>query len=83
MTVRQTAATPQSFKNPGTALEMKLTKLNGTANGSLIWNLAELAPRTASVEGVVIKAVVKEASDPRETVASAVKLDRTLSIGQK
>jgi len=81
MTVRQTAAT-QAFQNPGTALPLKLTKLNGKANGSLTWDLAELAPRAARIESVVVKAVVQEATDPRETVASAVKLDRTLAIKQ-
>lgn len=83
LTVQQ-AATPQRFLNPGTQRMLKLTTLNGSATGSLSWDLNELSPRAANLDASAIKGVQHRPNDrSKEPVGIIIKTDRTIHVANK
>lgn len=46
--VRQTAS-PQTFQNPGTTMDVKLTEYSAKGAGRITWDLTRLLPRSAKV----------------------------------
>jgi hypothetical protein len=78
LAVQQTA-TPQPFLYPPTQRMLKLTSWNGSATGSLRWNLNELSPRAANLDAGAIKA----AQDSKKPVGIMFKTDRTIRVIEK
>ena len=78
---RQTAD-KHRFKSPGKLEEMTLVSLNGIGTGTTTWDLTQLTPRAAEVEGNVVKGVLQELMKEgvKQDVQTAVGTVRTLSI---
>jgi len=83
--LRQTAAR-QQFQTPGLALTQKLNLLSAKADGSLAWDLTELAPRAADLSANVLKAAEqppKNPNKPTEKVEVIINAQRALKITEK
>ena len=80
----QQSAAPQPFSNPGIAIINQLKLLGAEANGSLDWDLTQLAPRAADLSSNVLKSVDQPTSDPENpTVEVIVKASRALKYGAR
>jgi hypothetical protein len=80
----QQSAAPQSFSNPGIAIVNQLKLLGAEADGSLDWDLTQLAPRAADLSANVLKSMDQTTTDPENpSIEVIVKASRALNIIQK
>ncbi|MFW2387836.1 MAG: hypothetical protein ACN4G0_05845 [Polyangiales bacterium] len=78
-TQAQQTAAPQAFNNPGIAIVNQLKLLGAEADGSLDWDLTQLAPRAADLSSNVLKSVDQPTKDPKNpTIEVIVKASRAV-----
>ncbi|MGB5545607.1 MAG: hypothetical protein WBM74_03470 [Polyangiales bacterium] len=76
----QQSAAPQSFSNPGIAIVNQLKLLGAEADGSLHWDLTQLAPRAADLSANVLKSADQPTNDPKNpSIEVIVKTSRAVN----
>lgn len=76
----QQSAAPQSFSNPGIAIVNQLKLFGAEADGSLDWDLTQLAPRGADLSANVLKSMDQPTNDPKNpSIEVIVKASRALN----